>query len=304
MQKMKSTAHHKKSNLATALLLISICILASCSGTVEHKLNFNPEESIRVAVMPFARVNEEGKVITEDPSIIIDGVPLVSEELEDDPADIVRQMVVSELRKSSLDIVSTSLIDLELPHHGFKLMNREQILEMSPDRICSHLLDCDAIITGKITKWKRSYYGLQSINSVGIELKMTSLDKKTLYSVKAEDSDSRGLSKGPTGYSSLVVEPIKGLDSQIIEDLARKVVRDALKPLRTSSRSDFLTSEPPSIFATSHSSRSGKIKRGEPLIVLMFASPKQNASFSIGKIIENTIPSKQTCSPTRIFLFT
>ena len=273
----------------STLLLVS---LSSCSGTVERKLNFSPQESIRVAVLPFARVDEEGRVTMEDTSVLVDGVPLVSEVQEDDPADLVRQIVVSELRKSSLDIVSTALIDLELPHHGYKMTNgkldRPKILATKPAEICKHLLNCDAVLYGKVTKWDRSYYGVQSINTVGVELTLRSINgDKTLFYAKAEDSESRGISKGPTGYSSIVIEPIKGLSSEIIEDLARQVVRSALQPFRIKERPDFLESEPPSIFATSHSASQGKLGRGKPLIVLMFGTPKQVASFSVGKLIEN-----------------
>ena len=281
----------KLSILKLALVCLAFSLTA-CSGSVERKLNFDPSESIRVAVLPFAQVDEKGEVIMEDNSLLVDGVPLVSKKADEEPVDLVRQMVVSQLRNSALDVVSTSLIDIELPHHGFQMtdgsLNREKILSTAPSELCTHLLNCDAVLFGKITKWERSYYGLQSVNSVGIELTLKSVkDGKVLFTATAEDSDSRGLSKGPTGYSSLVIEPIKGLDSEIIEDLARTVVADALKPFRIKERPEFLESEPPSIYATSHSATNGSLDRDTPLVVLMYASPNKKASFSIGKTIEN-----------------
>ena len=91
------------------------------------------------------------------------------------------------------------------------------------------------------------------------------------------------MSQGPTGFSSLVIEPIKGLDSQIIVDLSRKIVTQMLLPLDTKKRPEFLESEPPSIFAASHDAPDGQIHGS--FIALMMGTPGQIASFSIGNSI-------------------
>jgi hypothetical protein len=82
-----------------------------------------------------------------------------------------------------------------------------------------------------------------------------------------------------------VLEPIKGLDSQINVDLSRKVVTQMLKPLDTTQSPEFLQSEAPAIFGASHDVTDGVLKK--ELVVVMMGSPAQTASFSIGKKIRD-----------------
>jgi len=262
-----------------------------CAGTYKQDLQFNPSEPLRVAVMPFVSIDDQGKIVEQEGRLLIDTISVVSRKQEETPPQIVRRQVLTELQKTNLDLVATALIDIDLPHHGYALsdgkLDMKRIYETKPNEICEKFLNCDAILYGKVRKWDRSYYVAQSVNSVAIDLELISAKTgRVLYTASAADSDSRGILKGPTGYSSLVLEPIKGLDSDIIVDLSRNVVQKMITPLDSKRRPQFLEAAPPSIFAASHDGRTGTLAHGEPLVVVMFGSEGQNAGFSIGNSVE------------------
>lgn len=267
--------------------LILLCFLVSaCAGTYTHTIDFNPSEPLRIAVLPFLTVDSDGKPKEEEGRLVLDNLALVSSALEATPSQIVRKFTINQLSKTGLDIVSSALIDIDLPHRGYGTADGKldtiKVNGESAKALCTTFLDCDAVLYGKVTRWDRSYYGIQSVNTVGIELKLVSARTgKTIFEGKGEDSESRGITKIPTGLSSVVLEPIKGLDSEIIVSLANSVVRQVLEPLDVSKRAEFLETAPPAIFASSHDAK-GKVSSHTPLIVVMFASPGSTGSFSIG----------------------
>jgi hypothetical protein len=274
------------------VVLFYLSLLGCFSGSYKHKLEFNPSEPLRVAVLPFVQVDEEGNITQADAGLLVDQVPLLSSEVGETPANYVRKLVQNELNHSALDVLAPYLVDTELPHHGFGLpdgsFNYRKIYATPASQLCVHFLDCDAVLLGKITKWDRSYYGVQSVSTVGLEITLVAaVGERVLFTSTAEDFDSRGISKGPTGYTSAVLEPIKGLDSQIILDLSEKIVRKVVSPLKRKAKVQDSKTPPPSIYATSHDARDGKLLRSEPLILLMYGSAKAKASFSIGEFIRS-----------------
>jgi hypothetical protein len=271
------------------LFLINLC---GCAAKISHNLAFNPAEPLRVAVMPFAQVNSKGEFIEPDPSFLIDNVGLVSSKLKETPAMHVRNLVQNALAKTSLDVLAPALIDARLSHNGFAKpdlsMDLAKVFAASPKEVCTKLVTCDAVLYGKVTKWDRSYFAIESTSTVGLDLKLISAkDGTVLYSANDEDSDSRGLTKGPTGFSSLVLEPIKGLDNQIIADLAATVANQIVSPLKASSRPEMVKSSAPAIFASGDDANSGVISPKQPLTVLAYATDHKIATFSIGNVIEN-----------------
>ncbi|MCO6431095.1 MAG: hypothetical protein J5J00_09565 [Deltaproteobacteria bacterium] len=274
--------------------LALLLLLSGCVGKFKHELGFNPGEPIRVAVLPAAQVDEKGQVMEPDNDYLIDNVALISARLKETPAAFVRNLVQNELTKSGLDLVSPAVVDANLSHSGYDDLkanppyNLEKILNSDPKEICSRVLSCDAVVYTKITDWDRNYYGIQTVNSVGVEITIVSAsDGRVLFRTTASDSESRGLTKGPTGISDVVLEPIRGLDNEIITDLARRTVSKMLAPLKVENRPEFLQSSPPAIYASAHDARGGTLSTSEPLIVVASATPKQDMFFSIGNIIEN-----------------
>jgi hypothetical protein len=162
-------------------------------------------------------------------------------------------------------------------------MDLARVFAADPATLCSKVLSCDAVMYGKVTSWDRSYYGVQAVATVGIQLKLISArTKKTLYQIDAKDSDSRGITKGPTGFSNLVIEPLKGLDNEIITDLARSVVDTSIDPLSNRDRPEFLSSSAPFIIASAHDASSGVISKRGTLTVVALGSAGTTASFDLG----------------------
>lgn len=276
--------------LKLSFLLFTSVIISGCSAKIKSSLEFDPQEPLRVAVIPFVKVDSKGVFNDEESRIVVDNLSVVSKDQAQTPAQIVRKQVLQELKRTGLDLLSIPLIDIDLPHSGFAKgptsIDLEKLYKTSASELCTKFLNCDAILYGRIFEWDRSYYGIQSVNSVGIDLQLISAKSgKTLFSSRASDSEGRGISQGPTGYTSLVIEPIKGLDSQIIIDLSRKLVSKMLEPLDVKRKPEFLESEPPSIFAASHDGVNGRINN--ELVVVSMGTPAQIASFSVGKTIKD-----------------
>jgi len=277
---------------STFIGALSTILLAGCAGSYKHTLAFNPSEPIRIAVLPFAQVDDTGKLIRADENFLIDNVALVSSKLKQTPAQFVQTEVQSELAKASLDIVTPAIVEAAFVHNGYTVPNTKpveldlaKIFAASPQEICSNLVSCDAVLYGRVTEWDRSYYGVQSVATVGLELKLVSArSNKVLFETSAKDSDSRGLTKGPTGFSNIVLEPLKGLDNAIIQDLGREVADKAIEPLTNKTRPEYLQSAPPAIIASGHTASTGSIAQNGKLVVIAFATPGQIASFSVGNV--------------------
>lgn len=292
---LKSNLVFKRStrlSLQRTIFFILILGFTACAGQYKESLNFNPEEPLRVAVLPFVQLDQENKIIEGESRLFTDNLDLDTNKGDLSPAQIVRKAVLSELSESGLDLVSSALVDIDLPHRGLASsdgkINLEKLLKTDPKQICNDFLNCDALLYGTIKRWDRSYYGVQSVNSIELELKLVSVvTNRVLFFATATDSESRGITKIPTGISSVVLEPLRGLDSEIIENLAQQMVAKMLKSLRIDSRPAFLESSPPVIYATSYFPEADRIDRNQPLIVLAYGSANQTATFSIGTVIKN-----------------
>jgi hypothetical protein len=283
-------ARHGSARFAIVILLV--LFLFGCAGTYNNSLSFNPLEPIRVAVLPFAFTDSKGTIVEPDKNLLLDQVGLVSSKLKEAPNEYVRRLVQKRLGQSALDVVSPALVDAQISHHGFVTASQAydypRIFELQPAEVCRKLLNCDAVLYGKVTRWDRSYYGIQSEAQVAIALKLVSArDGKVLWESVAEDSEGRGLTKVPTGFSDLVIEPIKGLSNDIITGLADKIVDKAVSPLYVKNRPEFLQNAAPAIFASAHDADAGDIRRDRPLTVVMLGSPGAAATFSIGDRVEN-----------------
>lgn len=276
-----------------SIFLMAVLLLVGCSGTYTSKIDFDRDYPLRIAVLPFYQVNSRGEMIQDDGSILLDQVPTFSDADKESPPVFLRNLVQTELVGTSLDPITPVIVDLNLSHSGLTKtgsldLDMKRVIELSPAEMCSRILSCDAVLYGKVTHWDRSYYAVQALNTVGIELKLVSAKTgKVLFESVAKDSDGRGILKGPTGFSDLVVAPISGLDSSVITDLARRVAAKAIEPLRVPSPAESAERAPPSIFAVTHDAFSGALKRDQVLTVLIFGTSASTASFSIGNAIKD-----------------
>ena len=278
--------------LARFISLLLIICLSACASKYSARVDFNPTEPLRVAVLPFVQVDGKGNFVNTAGGLALDKVSFISEELLETPAEHMRKLTLNELTKSGLDVFPTTLVDGELSHHGLAhadlSIDFQKLFAASPAVLCTHMLNCDAVMYGKVTRWDRDYYAIQSVNAVGLDLRMISAkDGKVLFESKAEDSESRGITKIPTGFSDLVLEPVRGLDSKIITNLAARMVSKMLSQLKVENRPDYLKTSPPAIYAAAHDHAGQALNSDKPLLVLAFGSPKATASFSIGSIVQS-----------------
>lgn len=275
-----------------AVVAATLLLAMGCAGTYKQKVEYNTLEPLRVAVLPFAEVDSTGAFLDSDPNLLIDKVAVVSQELSEKPRSLVRKLVQAELEETALDILAPSLINSKLHHTEYSDSNLDFILPKihatSAQSFCPAVFDCDAVLYGKVTRWDRSYYGIQSSTTVGLELKLISArDGRVLFEGRAEDSDSRGITKVPTGFSDLVLEPIKGLDNEITVKLAQRVVSKLLEPLKASAKPEYHATVPPSIYAAAHTGAINQSMRERGLSVMLVGSRKRAATFSIGQVITN-----------------
>ncbi len=263
--------------------------LGACASKYTNKVDFDPSQPLRVIVLPFAELDSHGTIINpKSNKLLIDRVSLISSDFLGTPTQFLRKIAQNELSKSSLDVFPSALVDSELSHHSFAhedlSIDFDKLYKASPSEICSHLLSCDAVLYGRLRKWDRTYLAIQSISSVALDLKLVARkDNKVLFEASAEDADSRGITKGPTGFSNLVLEPIKGLDNEIISDLARNMVARMLAPLKVGYTEKPLAAPAPVILAAIHDG-DGRLPKGGKLTVLAFGSAGLKASFSVGNI--------------------
>jgi hypothetical protein len=277
--------------LYVTLSAYTLTMFSACTPKLKYQLKFNPDQQLRVAVLPFAQNDDKGEVIPGNElmpptsNLLIDHVGLVSSTPRETPTRFIRTLVQNGIRTTQLAMVDPVLIESELPHHGFG--NGDGTFDVAKLRntkaadICTHFIQCDAVLYGTIHRWERNYYAIQSVNSVDIELELRSAqDDKVLYQARLRDSDSRGIGGGPTGISDLVLEPIRGLDSEVIEDLARSVINRLLQPL-TPQKPTREVGGLPSIYAATHNAKI-PLESQTQFDVLLFGSPDALASFRIG----------------------
>lgn len=273
--------------------IFSLIILftTSCAGSYKHSLDFNPAEPIRVAVLPFYQM-ENGNVVADelDGQILVDNVPLISSKLKASPANLVQGVVQEQFAQTGLELVPPGFVLAQLGHRGFVRAGKvavNSILNAEPKEL-GDLLQADAIMYGSLTDWSRSYYGLQTVNTVGLKLKLVrTSDGKVLFASEGKDSVSRGLTGIPTGFAPIVLEPLAGLDSENIRKLSETLIKKMLSPLVVKNRPEFLNSSAPAIYAAVHDGEAQVINSKRPLSVLLLGTPEKEAYFSVGKTASN-----------------
>jgi Putative bacterial lipoprotein (DUF799) len=268
--------------------LFCLALLGGCSAKVKQQIDFSPSEPLRVAILPFYQ-EEKGKLVSGsfDPNIFVDNIPLLSSKLKESPPALVQGVVETELKSSGLDLISPGYVNAQLGHHGFVIESKvaiDRLLEVEPSRL-GEFLGADALLYGKIKRWDRLYFGIQSSVSVSIELKLVrTRDSKTIFFAEGNDTDARGITGIPTGFSAIVIEPLRGLDNENIVNLSQKLVKKMLAGLSVKERPEYLNSEGPVIFGAVHNGKFG-VSGERPLQVLLIGSPGKEGYFALGNYV-------------------
>jgi hypothetical protein len=282
------------SRLRRVLTTLSFCsVFFGCGPQITRSLNFNPTEPLRLAVLPFL-YQEEGKMQAEvappTSNLLIDSINPLASAPNGTPTQLVRSYFHDELLRTSFDVVPQFAVEASLAHAGFTNKKGEflqqKIHALSPSQICKQLMDCDAVLYGIVREWDRNYYGIESVSSVDIDITIRSARTgEVMFAARGTDSDRRGITGGPTGFSDLLIEPIKGLDSDNIEKLAQQTVKALLEPLAVKTAEH--SPQSLSIYAVASDGKAGVLTPSDSLLVLLYGSSQQQASFSIGTAIQN-----------------
>lgn len=211
----------RTSILTFCALLITSCSFLAQEPNHEFTLDFDPHESLRIAVLPF-KINPEIEAQKEGLNVKKEKIPptknlildhLSSSETLNDvntyPTRYLRRLVEDELLKTNLSVVSPAIVEIELAHNGYQNQNGEfmtdKIHKSSPQELCK-ILACDIILRGEIKDLSRSYYGVESVSRVELGITILSARSgKTIFTSVAKDTHRAGLTGGPTGISSIIL---------------------------------------------------------------------------------------------------
>lgn len=279
---------------------IFICLIlflqVGCSLKATHRQDFDPTSSLRVATLPFYQRDKAGNFINPEEDIFLTENAGIAEKGDQSPAATLRNMVTQELAQTNLDLIPFWKSRADLVHHDYtagQTYDYRKILSASPQKLCE-IMGCEALLYGEVIEWDSSYYIAQSVNSVAFKLMLVDAKTgKTLFETNVEDASSAGITGGPTGYTSLILEPLKGLRESGLYNVANEAVEAAIAPLIARNRPEFLKSPPPSIFATAHNAPDGYFEKEKGLTVLAVASAGKQSYFSVGSRIKN-IPMIET----------
>lgn len=218
-----------------ALALTSLVACSATDGRVVEAPNYSELRSrgLRIALVPFEVSAGVEDVVSEALAPV--GNLLALDGLGDDaPAvmvagSVMQRALAALLADSPLEIEEIWLTRTELTHAGW---TREAAADRDRAREVAELLQVDAVLYGEVYEWDRSYYGLQSTQSVGLRVWL--VDGETgeeLMEVERWRQEGTGITGGPTGQLSVVTAPIQGLQSSTLSTLALYVAHDVASDL-------------------------------------------------------------------------
>lgn len=219
-------------------VLLGLILLGGCSG---HQLVLQESEELgelrgtgyRIAVLPFALETEgEGWVastLTPVGNVLAfegftDGAPTAAES-----ATFLRRAFVASLCGRAFEVLDLATTDARLTSSGLAI---EAILDRERAGDVAHRLGVDGLVYGRVLAWDRSYYVLESTQSVALRVELVDAESRAVL-LASERTARRngGLTGGPTGQISVATEPIAALKSSTRLALARDVAREAAKDL-------------------------------------------------------------------------
>ncbi len=277
-----------------SIVLVSALLLIGGCGAREIRVS--PEFSAlraggyRIAMLPFRVSAAEDGVLTS--SLVGFGALLSLEGVGDSAAPlmkagiVMRRSLAATLAGGPIAVDEIWATDTKISHLG--IPEAEIYDRKNAGRLCK-LLGVRGILYGDVYRWNRSYRLLQSVQSVGLETELVDGERgETIFHAKVLERAGAGLSGGPTGQASVVLEPIKGLSGEALEDLATDVVSIIAGEMRGNEVTDGVdcrkgTGETPAIsFLSVVREREGALGPGDTLRVIAVGCSDAEARFDIG----------------------
>ncbi|SCA56863.1 conserved exported hypothetical protein [Candidatus Terasakiella magnetica] len=206
--------------LAVCLITLNACTTPSYVDEGKDEMSLNPLNQVRfkvfdsykksppncVAVLPFS----DERDLQDD------------EALSFDESKAVRQAFYAHLAPQGKR-------DIELPRVDFLL---DKLDKKEADKLdaMKNVLNCDAIIRGKILEFDSQFFGLYSRVAVGAEMEMVRLsDGEILWKANhVAQSHGGGLSLSPVGLAMGILDAATNMEEEqtlrLIDDLSRRLV--------------------------------------------------------------------------------
>ncbi|MBL8897672.1 MAG: hypothetical protein JNM84_08590 [Planctomycetes bacterium] len=274
------------------LALVGMSACTSMSGRARHADEFPQRraEGLRVAALPFAvsAADEDPISSTLAPLgslLALEGIGDGAPEAQAAGA-VMQRALLALLAGSPIAIEEQWVTRTELAHAG---LDRAAMEDRSRTAEVAKRLGVDALLYGEVYEWDRSYYGVQSTQSVGLRVWL--LDGESgaeLAFAERWRQEGAGISGGPTGYVSAATSPIQGLAASTLSQLAIQVAYDIAEDLLGGASSQpfdfenargevprlsFVSADPPQLDA---------LQAGASLRVIAVGTSGSQASFDLG----------------------
>lgn len=258
------------------LLLLAAAALATsgCTTTYQRGPEIDTSAPLRVAVLPFVDASS-GDLITSRPfTAALDRLPVLGSEYLETPATALRNRVIANLKRSSFDLINPSIVDQKLQANELYEVGRLQAMRARPGEL-GRLLKADLVVFGRLLKWDRQYYAVETVVRVAARLTIVDVEsEREVYASQQVESSNRGVSGGPTGISDIVSQPIFGLSNSAFRRLNSDLARKLTEPLIAGGE---VGQVPPFIAAAVRSEGADGA-----LEVLMVGSPGGRAHMQVG----------------------
>jgi hypothetical protein len=276
---------------ALALLAASTAC-TSMDGRVRHDADYAKRraDGLRIAALPFAVSASDDDPVSSALAPL--GSLLALEGLGDGAPEaqaagaVMQRALLALLAGSSLAIEEQWVTRTELAHAG---LDRAAMEDRSRTTEIARRLGVDALLYGEIYEWDRSYYGVQSTQSVGLRVWLIDGESGAeLAFAERWRQEGAGLTGGPTGYVSAATSPIQGLAASTLAQLAIQVAYDVAEDLlggEASQPFDFENARgevPRLSFVSADPLRIDTLQAGQSVSVIAVGTSGAQASFDLG----------------------
>jgi len=208
-----------------AILLISIVALVSLTGCQNTKYVERSSLQAKTSISPTVNFTKAANFDFNSLNCIAVGNITVDTASKDfptiDKAVLIRAAVYGHLASKRYRDVETARVDFIF--NKYTDLPQEQILNK---------LNCDALLTGEITKFENKYLVAYSVTSVGLRLRLEHKTEKTIWSSEhVARSSSGALPLSPIGLATGVFLATNNAEDETAYQMIDAVVRRSLKAL-------------------------------------------------------------------------
>ena len=278
----------------------TLLFAAACTGVdVERRSEPELEQlrtaGYRIAVMPFTVSAPEDAFLIS--SLAPVGELLVLEGGQERPmrerlGELLSNDVIAWLQQSEFEVMDPWYAGTRLGHAGYSLADKQDRRRATE---LAKALEVDGILFGDVRSWNRSYYVLQSLAEVRLQIELIDGGTgKSLFTTDRTESIGSGITGGPTGYVSAATEPLAGLRGSHLRSLTRSVARNVVTDLNGGSLGNQPgpTSPRLSVVALAKD-HDGPFRQGERVDVIAIGTAGCDVRFDVGRL-RIDVPMRET----------